>query len=226
MSPSFTPRKLVCIFAHPDDEAFGPGGAIAHYAKTCEVHIICVTDGGAGRASDPILADNLAKVRMQEMQSSANILRVKSVTFLEYADGTLANNNYHEVAKRVQSELDKLEPDTLLTFDLNGVSGHLDHVAVAMIASYLWERLGYVHHILYFCEHREMTNLIQGKYFTYFPDGITAKRADLALDVSAVYDIKLRAMHAHASQKEDCDMLLAMKGDYLKTELFLLKSKL
>lgn len=76
------PKKLVCVFAHPDDEAFGPGGGIIHFAKSCEVHIICVTDGGAGRASDPKMADHLAEVRKNEMRESCQIIGVKSVIFL------------------------------------------------------------------------------------------------------------------------------------------------
>ena len=38
---------LVCIFAHPDDEAFGPAGSIAKFASERDVYIICVTNGDA-----------------------------------------------------------------------------------------------------------------------------------------------------------------------------------
>lgn len=41
-------QKLVAIFAHPDDEAFGPGGTLALYAKTHDTYLICVTHGEAG----------------------------------------------------------------------------------------------------------------------------------------------------------------------------------
>ena len=132
-----TPKVLVCLFAHPDDEAFGPGGSIAHYSKICDVHLICVTDGGAGQSSDPGHLSKLAQVREQELTNSSKVLGVKSLTFLNFADGSLNNNNYHEVATRVKVELDRLQPDTIMTFDLNGISGHLDHVAVAMISSCL-----------------------------------------------------------------------------------------
>lgn len=40
-------NKLVCVFAHPDDEAFGPGGTIAKFSKTHAVYILCITRGEA-----------------------------------------------------------------------------------------------------------------------------------------------------------------------------------
>jgi len=42
-------KPLVCIFAHPDDEAFGPGGTIAKFAKQRPVYLICATKGESGK---------------------------------------------------------------------------------------------------------------------------------------------------------------------------------
>ena len=39
---------VVAVFAHPDDEAFGPGGTLAVLSKTHDVYIITVTGGEAG----------------------------------------------------------------------------------------------------------------------------------------------------------------------------------
>lgn len=220
-----TPKVLACVFAHPDDEAFGPGGSILHFAKTCDVHVICVTDGGAGRSHNPDDADRLAEVRKAEMQESCKILGVKSVTFLDFADGDLSNNNYHVVAARVKQELDRLQADTLLTYNLDGVSGHLDHVAVAMITSYLFEKLSYVKQVLYFCEKREIKNILKDEYFVYFPPGYTAKEVDLILDVAPYFATQVKAMRKHASQQEDCDWILREFKDHLKTEYFKILQK-
>jgi len=41
--------KLLAVFAHPDDETFGPGGTLARYAASeVEVHYACATRGEAG----------------------------------------------------------------------------------------------------------------------------------------------------------------------------------
>ncbi|MBP9816108.1 PIG-L family deacetylase [Candidatus Woesebacteria bacterium] len=37
--------NIVAIFAHPDDEAFGPGGTLAKLSNEHDVYIICVTSG-------------------------------------------------------------------------------------------------------------------------------------------------------------------------------------
>jgi LmbE family N-acetylglucosaminyl deacetylase len=42
-------RVLLGVFAHPDDESFGPGATLAHYARRgVDVHVIIATDGIAG----------------------------------------------------------------------------------------------------------------------------------------------------------------------------------
>ncbi len=45
----FRRRTLLGVFAHPDDESFGPGGTLARYAaEGAAVHVIIATDGIAG----------------------------------------------------------------------------------------------------------------------------------------------------------------------------------
>ncbi len=213
------PKKLVCIFAHPDDEAFGPGGSIAYFAgEGTDVTIISVTNGDMGK-------HDLAKIRQHELRESATILGVKKVIFLGYKDGSLCNNNYHNVARDIKSILDKIKPDTLMTFDLNGVSGHIDHVAVAMECSYLFERLRYVKNILYFCNNKAEKKLIGKNYFIYFPEGHDKSDVDLVIDVKDYFDIKKRAMLAHKSQLKDALWLLTFLRKFLKEEFFKVVTK-
>lgn len=212
--PQISPTVLTCIFAHPDDEAFGPGGTIAHYAKSIPVHIICVTDGNADGNG------TLAETRRRELTESARILGAASVEFLGYGDGTLNNIQYHSMAEDIRILLEKQRPDTLLTFDMNGVSGHLDHVAVAMVASYLYEKLGFIKYLLYFCEGEYFKEAMGTDYFVYVPPGKSEKDIDMTLDVGDVLDIKLAAMKKHVSQKKDCDWIIEKQADHISTELF------
>src|SRR6266480_135313 len=89
------------VFAHPDDEAFGPGGTLAILAKTHPVYLICVTNGDAGKNSSK-KTQKLGEIRRDELLASAKIVGVKKVFFLNYKDGTLSNNVYHEIAEKVQ----------------------------------------------------------------------------------------------------------------------------
>lgn len=38
-------NPMVCVFAHPDDEAFGPSGTITLESQQRDVYIIKTTDG-------------------------------------------------------------------------------------------------------------------------------------------------------------------------------------
>src|SRR5215469_5790453 len=101
-------KPVVGIFAHPDDEAFGPSGTLAKFAKEGrDVYIICVTRGDAGENhSDDTHA--LKDIREDELEASAKDLGVKDVIFFDFKDGTLSNNVYHEVAQKLKEKLEQL----------------------------------------------------------------------------------------------------------------------
>ena len=43
------PWRLLCVFAHPDDESMGMGGMLARYAaEGVETHLVCATRGERG----------------------------------------------------------------------------------------------------------------------------------------------------------------------------------
>ncbi len=215
------PKKLVCVFAHPDDEAFGPGGSIAYFSEKCEVSVICVTNGDADQKfAKGNNIDKLGETRREELRASARILGVRDVYFLDFKDGSLCNNNYHEVAGAIKKILEDVMPDTLMTFDINGVSGHLDHIAVAMETTYLFERLSFVKNLMYFCEKREIKRLIGKKYFVYFPQGYDESEVDLVVDVKPYFKTKVSAMRAHKSQRVDAIWILTIFRKYLKKEYF------
>ena len=137
--------KVVCFFAHPDDEAFGSGGTLAELVlKGHHVTTVCATNGDVGEISDPSLAtrENLWKVRQNELRSAMEITGVPDVRFLGYRDsgmdGTEDNNNpaslYQsepaDVENRITSIISELKPNLILTHDPTGGYGHPDHLTV------------------------------------------------------------------------------------------------
>lgn len=215
-----TPKKLAVVIAHPDDEAFGPGGTLAYFAKKgVKLHLICVTNG------DAVGNKILGATRREELIESAEILGISSIRFLDFVDGSLNNNLYHSIESRLKMELDTIKPDTLLTFDTNGVSGHLDHIAVASVTSKLFQELSYVKTILYYCETIGFKDML-GDYFVYVPEGYPPEAIDWTLDVSPVYETKLQAMKAHRSQAHDLKWILEKEKARLKSENFRLRTKL
>jgi len=216
-------KPVVAVFAHPDDEAFGPSGMLAKFAKERDVYIICVTDGAAGMNSSE-KTHELSEIRKEELLASAHLLGVKDVIFLGYHDGDLSNNLYHDVAEKITAELEKLQPEILLTYENHGVSGHLDHIAVSLITSYVFERYEVARELWYYCITRKRREAFKD-YFIYFPPGYRKEDIDKVVDVSDVWDQKIEAMYKHESQAHDVERILKGYRDLPKEENFIILKK-
>jgi LmbE family N-acetylglucosaminyl deacetylase len=193
--------SLVFIFAHPDDEAFGPGGTLAKFAQKEDVYLICVTNGNdkTKAYAQGITLSGLANIRKKELKNSAKTLGVKKTFFLDYEDGELRNNIYHEVAQKLVNILNKIKPDELMTFEPRGVSGHIDHMFVAMVTTFVFKKSKFAKKLYYYClnnNEREPSD----DYFIYFPPGYSPNEIDLTVDVSKYWDKKIKAIACHNSQ--------------------------
>lgn len=137
-------RTLLAVFAHPDDEAFGCGGTLAHEAANgTQVILVCATRGEVGEISDPALATpaTLPTVREAELRNAAQAMGLQSVRFLGYRDSGMAgtgDNDHPEAfanapAEQVVEQLVQLireaQPQIIITFDPSGGYGHPDHIA-------------------------------------------------------------------------------------------------
>ncbi len=214
-------KKLFAIFAHPDDEAFGPAGYLLKTAQKHEVHVICVTNGAAGKNEN---GSDLKQIRQQELRDSAKVLGIHHVHFLPFEDGCLCNADYKEIASAVEKILDAHKPEELVTFEPRGVSGHLDHIAVTSIVSYLYHKKDYAKRLLYFAMCEELRNKIDD-YFVFMPPGYKRDQLDLIVNIEDVWDKKVKAILCHLSQKADGSRLLGWMEDLPKEEHFLLLSK-
>ncbi len=143
--PSPSPHTLLAVFAHPDDETFGPGGTLALYARRgVAVHLLCATRGEAGNAPPEALSRHasLADLREAELRCAAEILGLSGVHFLGYRDSGMPGSpdNQHpqallaapldQVAHRVAEWMLRLQPQVVLTFDPLGGYRHPDHIAI------------------------------------------------------------------------------------------------
>jgi LmbE family N-acetylglucosaminyl deacetylase len=201
-------KPIVGIFAHPDDEVLvGPGGTLAKFAREGrDTFLICVTDGDAGMNSSDDKR-NLGEIRREELQASAKILGIKDVIFLGYKDGTLSNNLYHEIAEKITTILGEIDPEIIITMEHRGISGHLDHIAVSMISSYIYEHMHSIKEIWYYALTREDRKALP-PYYIYFPDGYKLDEIDKIVDITSVWDQKVKALHQHKSQLHDMEKAL------------------
>jgi LmbE family N-acetylglucosaminyl deacetylase len=195
-------RVVFCVTAHPDDEAFGPSGTIALLAKTEEVHVICVTDGASDPRFHKIGGKKLSLMRLRELRTSANVLGVTHTHLLHYQDGSLSNNLYHEIAAKITKLVKKYKPSLLITNELRGVSGHLDHVAVAMITSYVYRKNPEIDAIWYNCVSKSSSDLMKN-YFVFFPEGFNRDDVDMVVNIQSVFMKKIQAARSHKTQMKD-----------------------
>src|SRR5260221_4903637 len=89
-------RRLLGVFAHPDDEVFCVGGTLAQWAAAGgETMILCATRGGAGQIQDARAAtrSTLGSVREHELRTACAQLGVQHVECLDHCDGTLAEGD-------------------------------------------------------------------------------------------------------------------------------------
>jgi LmbE family N-acetylglucosaminyl deacetylase len=212
-------RPLLAIFAHPDDEAFGPSGSLAKFAQEREVYLVCVTNGDAGQNATSLTVE-LGEIRKKELLQSAEILGIKQVIFLGYKDGSLSNNLYHEVAAKIEQLVEELQPEALLTFDHQGISGHLDHIFVSLVSTFIYRKSSLVKKLYLYGEREESLQKMRDSYFIYVPAGFKQSEIDLAVDISAVWPQKVAAIKAHESQKNDGEEILKNADSSPKVEHF------
>ena len=83
--------KMMCVAAHPDDECFAFGGALALAAERgIETYVICMTDGQAAtNRGDAASGAELGRMRREEFVASCAVLGVKHHELLDYQDARL-----------------------------------------------------------------------------------------------------------------------------------------
>nr|HET6901905.1 PIG-L family deacetylase [Ktedonobacteraceae bacterium] len=137
-------KRLLGVFAHPDDEGTMSGALLQYSTLGVETGLVCATRGEEGEIADSALAtpENLGQVREGEMRAAAEVLGVHNLWFLDYRDsgmaGTPENANPHAFAQvRAAEAVGKLvgiirqfRPQVLVTFDETGGYGHPDHIAI------------------------------------------------------------------------------------------------
>ena len=147
------PFTLMAVHAHPDDEASG-GGILAAYAdQGIRTVVVTCTNGEFGDAPGGIKPgedghdkDEVARLRLAELEKSARILRVSDVEALGYHDSGMPDWDYKNrpdafcnipvetVADRIGGLITKYQPQVLVTYDDQGAYQHPDHVHASLAA--------------------------------------------------------------------------------------------
>jgi LmbE family N-acetylglucosaminyl deacetylase len=136
------------VVAHPGDEAFGFGGAIAQAAAIgAYVVVVCATrgrfdprlqdkapaPGGRNRPihDRPVVWRNLDTVREDEMRRSVALLGVRVLRVLDYSEELLADADFDHLVERIVEPIRMHRPEVILGFGPEGVTGDVDHMTIS-----------------------------------------------------------------------------------------------
>jgi LmbE family N-acetylglucosaminyl deacetylase len=125
-----TPRTLVAVWAHADDEV-AAAPVLARYAREgVQVYMIVATDGAqGGRYTSIPRGPELARARADEARCAANALGIHPPVLLGFPDAQLGSYvddpaRLFLVTARLQAELERLRPDALITWGPDGGTDH------------------------------------------------------------------------------------------------------
>ena len=122
-------RTLLGVWAHPDDEAYLSAGLMHTFRQRGDRVVIVTATLGEHGTSDPESwpPRRLAARRQTELRNSLAALDVDELRLLGYEDGRCADQDGTDV---VAAHIADFEPDLIVTFGPDGLTGHPDHQAV------------------------------------------------------------------------------------------------
>ncbi|MFK7920708.1 MAG: PIG-L deacetylase family protein, partial [Bacteroidia bacterium] len=177
-SQSNTPKTILAIFAHPDDETtMSP--LLAQYGKEHEVYLLIATDGRNGvtdHAGIPA-GDSLIAVRRQELICACEKLGIHPHPIhLDLLDGMGFQNGMgayfgqmFDLRDQLTAQIKRIKPDIVITFGPDGDSGHPDHRLVGAITTEAIMREGLQNDLslYYFSWSEEQAKLYEGWNLSY-----------------------------------------------------------
>lgn len=217
-------RKLLGIFAHPDDESIAPGGTFAKYAKAgWQIDIVMATRGDRGIGG--------AEVREKELEVAAKHLGIRTITFLDYKDGTLSDREPGDIENTLVKVVLEAKPDVIITHEPAGITNHPDHIKMSYAATFAYQVYAKDHDeskLYYACfPESVMTYLITSKLFPSEHHGkpvhgMEDRRITTVIDIKRQAAAKRKALESHVTQLPVLEKYLT-NDQFFRQEYFVLR---
>jgi LmbE family N-acetylglucosaminyl deacetylase len=205
------PLRILGIFAHPDDPEFMCGGSAALWADQGAEITYCIVTNGAAGSNDPNQdLDELVTIRQAEQRAACDVLGVRDLVFLGYADGTLQHTL--ELRRDLTRLIRQLRPDRVVIGDPTAVLygdeyiNHPDHRAAAEAGLYA---------VFPSAETRPIFPELLAEGYEphkvkelYIGD---SQQPNLHIDISSTLERKIAALGCHKSQLQIGD------GEWVRT---------
>lgn len=197
--------KLLVVVAHPDDECYAFGGALALAARDgVETSVICLTDGQAAtHRGDAASGAQLGATRRKEFVESCRVLGVQHTEILDYQDAQLEFADFSATTGLLVQRIRAFQPHIVLTFGSDGAANsHPDHTMVSAFttAAFHWASSAkrFPDEGLVFRPAR----LFHQTTDFFLPDRppLSPHPWTVTLDIRPVFDLKIEAFRQHFSQ--------------------------
>jgi LmbE family N-acetylglucosaminyl deacetylase len=198
-------ERVLVVFSHPDDAEFGAAPTIAALsAMGARVDYVVTTDGGKGTDDPAVSPEELAAIRAAEQRAAADVLGVREIVHLGYADGYLTPSL--ELRRDITRQIRRFRPDLVIAqnpmrrLDGNPYIGHPDHLATGeatLAAVYPAAR-----------DRHNFPELVDEGFEPWKVRQVLVsgvERPNLWVDVGATFETGLRALRCHVSQLPDWD---------------------
>jgi LmbE family N-acetylglucosaminyl deacetylase len=224
-------RRLLLVFAHPDDEAvFAAGVACQTVAAGGRVTLCTATLGEQGKLGEPPVSarERLGVARQAELMDACGMLGISTIRVLGYQDRALAVAPPDTMRRQLVEVIRAVRPQVVVTFDPNGSNLHPDHVAisrftsdaVAAAADARWfPDLGAAHAV----SRLAWTLPVRPWDVLRRTDPALEPGADFVLDIAAFANRKAAALRAHRTQHLSMERIFFSKPDVallLSVEMF------
>lgn len=221
----------VFLHAHPDDESIFTGGTLRRLHEAGERTVVVLATNG-----DALLHSDMARTRVAEARAACALLGVDRVELLGFADsgmdGELAGADsfwladHDVVAHRLAELLRDEQAAALVVYDVGGIYGHPDHLAVHRVGRMAAALAGtpsvyeatvdreYLHFVeTHLVGHAVQSLLGMEVRTNAAPLGVPTVEVSVTVDVREWAPLKRAAMAAHASQIPPGSEALTMPAD-------------
>jgi LmbE family N-acetylglucosaminyl deacetylase len=197
--------RLMCVVAHPDDECFAFGGALALAAdRGIETYVICLTDGQAAtNRGDATTGSALGAMRREEFRRSCEVLGVTHQELMDYHDGRLEFVEFPVAAGRLVERIRRFKPDVVMTFGGDGGQNtHADHMMASMLTTTAFHWAGQAKRYPDTGTPHKAQRLYYVTANFHIPDRPPAMTMPwtVTLDIRSVRERKTEAFRQHVSQ--------------------------
>lgn len=210
------PLTYLLVAAHPDDVDFGCAGTTATLTAAGHRVVYClVTDGTAGGFDSSVSRDKMGEIRQAEQTAAAAVVGVDELHFLGFPDGAVEATL--DLRRAISRVIRQVKPDCVITQsperDFTSMyRSHPDHLATgvaAMAAVYPDSRNEFAFPEL----------MVEGLEPHAAPELwlMGGPDPDHFVDITDVFDVKIKALLCHTSQMQDPSRMPELLGNFGRT---------